>query len=1512
MYSTSLFSQPYSNRTIKLNFNDNGHEYLIHDFISEEINKYYLQERVNMETQIHDEIDSRDRVEDVSVDMPDNISAINFSADTYGNGKIEIRMNNIQVDFTYITCTYHTTFDIILTGNINKIPNTNKIQLSITNLNAQDDNFKVNGSEPISGWLWWLDWLCEYGVVGVYIVHNYDFAENFKQIVYNKTFDIYDLDRMPEESLNPSQIEEVVNSFPIQLTLSGDVNSDLVISLKFLRGTIDNPYVFDGISPAQVTDPTFEHLGFNLSRGSLYKAFESYNPINRPFTSSGESGNTAQRDFIIQNMKNYLGRTVSFYFHWSDIAIDQNGSTLLVNGNYDPANLTPEPGGPLDSEIAELYANGQWQKSTDILNSLHQNEFDVVATVGTGGILKEGIISGPMAPDRTLRGMNEGYFYVDKNTYLYYLKIFAHAIVRKYKDQIGVWLIQPELNAAKFASWIGFGGKRGNCWDEQGKTNDYFQWQVWRTWVEAVRQEDPTAKVSTALHMLNMQYGLETFGLDCDIISVNIYPNELFATPVMGFAVGELVWGVRRALKGMGWEHKPVWITETNYPGVINSYDEEPPAGTTLENNLSWYSYGRQGKYMQDAIESAAENGAKGFFWWNFLDSDSAYHSFFPWTGYGSLIIGNSNPPQFKLPAVTAFQSKSSVKHFGKSSVTLTNKTVSNPNINMGGNIGIYAQRDNLTSGTFVYVNRNRSHITQTNNQVISSQKHLSWGDQNPSPIQFRLKENYLPSALSELRNAWFAATSPVTINTACLDGGTVSTSILNYQDPWWVDGNGNQPNTSRTVSLSPTFIDYIFTDRPTIDGQPYYTLAAPTTQTITLNGQPTLGVFHNWSYTNATAQNAFSTTSGFVFNTGATVTAIYKGHLLTNSTAALSSNSQRKIIQDGNYDNLHLVYESGGNIYSTYSSDNGETWAPELRVNSTLGGCFSPSITYSQNRTQVTTAWLQDIGGSRYAVIASCYGSGDNWSQIQSIAAPNAQQLQISSMTNGGLSDLLVWRDGTSQLKGTIRTSGQNYFGTVYSLLFRDYNYISGFSLGAFGRSDRWDLVWIENGNLQYSSVYIYAPLSQPRLDYHLSPALVAAASDWTHLNPSIVKTGNNLTVAWETYNDEIVRRNIKVAQITPNTPPSYPTIGTATTFSNVGTSSHYYTPSISSHSNNNLSLSWRKSPTAILCAKRVNGSWQTVTTLGLGYDPSASERYTNTQNSSIHFRRGTSLPYVLSNTNVTTSGGGELEKIGNDGGSMFAGEGREIFLRSANGTSSFALVNATTAGNPIIFEDVDDTKHISAMNDIRIALRSKPFIATGESSVELDYNSQGELPPLRKVRVLLEEVSDKGISIRPLGIVGEFEGSKRSNETITFSIPKSENLVRIIIDPVMRDDSMHIEVSKWYTVDASNLSLEKSGKEPMQARIVAPAVLDLLQNYPNPFNPVTTIEFTVPKDGNAKLSVYNSLGQMVAMLYDGFAQVGYVQKATFDGSQLSSGVYYSRLEYDGKTIMKKLMLLK
>jgi len=90
-----------------------------------------------------------------------------------------------------------------------------------------------------------------------------------------------------------------------------------------------------------------------------------------------------------------------------------------------------------------------------------------------------------------------------------------------------------------------------------------------------------------------------------------------------------------------------------------------------------------------------------------------------------------------------------------------------------------------------------------------------------------------------------------------------------------------------------------------------------------------------------------------------------------------------------------------------------------------------------------------------------------------------------------------------------------------------------------------------------------------------------------------------------------------------------------------------------------------------------------------------------------------------------------------------------------------------------------------------------------------------------------------------------------------------------------------------------------------------VIPTNFILSQNYPNPFNPTTIINYSVPKSSFVSLKVYNVLGQEVATLYEGFQKAGYY-KSEFNATKLASGVYLYRLQSNGFSVTKKMILMK
>ena len=99
----------------------------------------------------------------------------------------------------------------------------------------------------------------------------------------------------------------------------------------------------------------------------------------------------------------------------------------------------------------------------------------------------------------------------------------------------------------------------------------------------------------------------------------------------------------------------------------------------------------------------------------------------------------------------------------------------------------------------------------------------------------------------------------------------------------------------------------------------------------------------------------------------------------------------------------------------------------------------------------------------------------------------------------------------------------------------------------------------------------------------------------------------------------------------------------------------------------------------------------------------------------------------------------------------------------------------------------------------------------------------------------------------------------------------------------------------------------------KPKNSPVVSPKSKDglSLSNYPNPFNPTTDIAFELPAAGLAKLTVYNVMGQTLAVLVNEVLDAG-LHHAYFDGTRLPSGLYIYRLEAGGQSTQQKMLLMK
>jgi len=94
-------------------------------------------------------------------------------------------------------------------------------------------------------------------------------------------------------------------------------------------------------------------------------------------------------------------------------------------------------------------------------------------------------------------------------------------------------------------------------------------------------------------------------------------------------------------------------------------------------------------------------------------------------------------------------------------------------------------------------------------------------------------------------------------------------------------------------------------------------------------------------------------------------------------------------------------------------------------------------------------------------------------------------------------------------------------------------------------------------------------------------------------------------------------------------------------------------------------------------------------------------------------------------------------------------------------------------------------------------------------------------------------------------------------------------------------------------------------------------PRELALRGNFPNPFNPATVIRYELPADARVSLRIYDVAGRLVHTLVDDVIQEGGYRSAAWDGRdgqgrRVASGVYFYKLEANGKALRKKMILVK
>lgn len=238
-----------------------------------------------------------------------------------------------------------------------------------------------------------------------------------------------------------------------------------------------------------------------------------------------------------------------------------------------------------------------------------------------------------------------------------------------------------------------------------------------------------------------------------------------------------------------------------------------------------------------------------------------------------------------------------------------------------------------------------------------------------------------------------------------------------------------------------------------------------------------------------------------------------------------------------------------------------------------------------------------------------------------------------------------------------------------------------------------------------------------------------------------------------------------------------------------------------------------------------------------------------------------------------------------------------------------NFTILSATTTGLTIIpgtnavglFENHSNDPSTGIINNqtlttpeninnepLPVELSSFTAKMYDEDKVKLNWKTQ-------------TEVNNYGFDIERQAISGEWEKVGFVNGNGNSNSPKEYSYV----------DNNLIGGSKFlYRLKQVDNDGQFTYTDAVEVEVV-PNDYDLSQNYPNPFNPSTTIKFSVPKQTQLKINIYNMLGELIETISNGTYEAGYYT-VSFNASNLPSGMYIYRIESSDFVQVRKMVLIK
>ena len=636
-------------------------------------------------------------------------------------------------------------------------------------------------------------------------------------------------------------------------------------------------------------------------------------------------------------------------------------------------------------------------------------------------------------------------------------------------------------------------------------------------------------------------------------------------------------------------------------------------------------------------------------------------------------------------------------------------------------------------------------------------------------------------------------------------------------------------------------------------------------------------------------------------------------------SSTATAGSQGRRAVTDPSDGSTHIVYESDGLIVYYSVSSSGTSSQPGVIStvqNKSFGSYSHPNIVIDDTFNRVV--FTKKINNSEYKItrgIASTSdgvsfgfaGSGEILNQSMhpqpKIAGnySNDGNLMITYRTPSGIK-ALVWDDPD----------------------WLEWNGSDGLLPGTAGSHTNITAIASElNGNTAVNIVYQEDSLdSQSPFDIQYqcyefamrewsSPLNLSAIIPgvYAHYQPSISNSPDNGSVrhvAWtrtDGPNNDIVHRWSDLNNC------EWPNVYTVTT-------SNGSNPTISGVENNKAWLFYEDPTWGIIEQEFSSTYWYSpVIYSSSGINPSLSTGGSQTR---LIYTEDSGPPYEIKSYQSKSKQAGQSDSPFDENNTVYK---RSIALIDTSGAFLELVVhniepagNETSTNGQNLIPFNQNKADLDIENVFRLFAANTSGVLSGETvTFDLDIRGQnadqlfadGNLPQLRTGFEQAPRENDILIDLAEAATAEEYSAGFRIQLPVEESgewqpILRFENLATI--------EDVFASVGHIYEHQVKKPEEERIHLKPDDSETIAEIEL---VNYPNPFNPVTNINFTLPETGNVTLEVYDLIGRSVAVLVSGIKEAG-SHNIRFDGSNLASGMYIYRLEFNNREVTQKMLLIK